>query len=47
VQLKNGNVVVAINSEADTDLDIWAAENTADVFREAYQIPLVVAKWKS
>jgi exopolyphosphatase/guanosine-5'-triphosphate,3'-diphosphate pyrophosphatase len=46
VQLKNGNVVVAINSDADTDLDIWAAENTADVFRDAYQIPLVVAKWK-
>ena len=46
VQLKNGSVVVAIKSEADTDLDIWAAENTADVFREAYQIPMLVAKWK-
>ena len=46
VQLKNGNVVVAVKSETDTDLEIWAAENTADVFREAYQIPMVVAKWK-
>ncbi|HME06756.1 MAG TPA: Ppx/GppA phosphatase family protein [Bryobacteraceae bacterium] len=46
VQLKSGNVVVSVKSEADTDLDIWAAENTADVFREAYQIPMVVAKWK-
>ncbi len=46
VQLKSGNVVVSVKSDADTDLDIWAAENTADVFREAYQIPMVVAKWK-
>ena len=44
VQLKNGNVVVALSSPADTDLELWAAERTASVFRDIYQMPLTLSK---
>ena len=46
VQLKNGSVVLAVHSKVDTDLDIWAAERTADAFREAYQMPLSLTRIK-
>ena len=47
IQLKNGNVTIGLDSKADTDLDIWAAERTSDVFREAYQMDLSLRKIKS
>ena len=47
IQLKNGNVTIALDSKADTDLDLWAAERTGDVFREAYQMGLSLTKIKS
>jgi exopolyphosphatase/guanosine-5'-triphosphate,3'-diphosphate pyrophosphatase len=47
VQLRNGDVALALDSKADTDLDVWAAERTADVFREAYMLPLRLTRIKS
>ena len=47
IHLKNGNVTIGLDSEADTDLDIWAAERTSDVFKEAYQMDLSLTKIKS
>jgi exopolyphosphatase/guanosine-5'-triphosphate,3'-diphosphate pyrophosphatase len=46
VQLKNQHVTLSVHSKVDTDLDIWAAERTADAFREAYQAPLTLTRIK-
>jgi exopolyphosphatase / guanosine-5'-triphosphate,3'-diphosphate pyrophosphatase len=44
--LRNGSVVVQIQAKADTDLEQWAGERAADIFREVYdkQLSLVRAK---
>ena len=47
IQLKNGNVTIALDSKADTDLDVWAAERTGDAFRDAYQMSLSLTRIKS
>lgn len=47
VNLKNGDVTIGIDSKVDTDLDLWAAERTVDVFREAYLMPLKLTRMKS
>jgi len=47
VQLRNGDVALVLDSKADTDLDVWAAERTADVFREAYMLPLRLTRTKA
>ncbi len=39
-QLRGGSVVVQIQAKADTDLEQWASERAADVFREVYGRPL-------
>ncbi len=44
VQVKNGSVTVALESNADPDLEIWAAERIADAFRETYQTGLTLTK---
>jgi exopolyphosphatase/guanosine-5'-triphosphate,3'-diphosphate pyrophosphatase len=44
VQVKNGSVTVALESNADPDLEIWAAERIADTFRETYQTSLTLTK---
>ncbi len=43
-QLKNGTVVLALRAHADADLEQWAAESAADVFRQVYQTPLAVVR---
>jgi exopolyphosphatase/guanosine-5'-triphosphate,3'-diphosphate pyrophosphatase len=43
-QLKNGTVVLALRAHADADLEQWAAEGAADVFRQVYQTPLTVLR---
>ena len=43
-QLKNGGVVLALKARADADLEQWAAEGAADVFRQVYQTPLTVLR---
>jgi exopolyphosphatase / guanosine-5'-triphosphate,3'-diphosphate pyrophosphatase len=44
VQLRNGTVTLALNSNPDPDLEIWAAERVADSFRETYQIQLQLTR---
>ncbi|HXF27454.1 MAG TPA: Ppx/GppA phosphatase family protein [Bryobacteraceae bacterium] len=45
-RVRNGSVLVRLESEADTDLEIWAAERTAEVFREVYRMPLALSRVK-
>ena len=47
LHLKNGSVTIALESQADTDLEMWAVERIADSFREAYQLPLTLSRMKS
>ncbi len=42
VELRNGNVVLNVDSNADTDLELWAAARIADLFQETYGVPLVL-----
>ena len=44
VEVRNGNVVVSLESEDGANLELWAAERMADLFREVYQTPLILAK---
>ena len=44
VQLKNGTVNVALESNANPDLEIWAVERIADAFRETYQTSLTLTR---
>jgi exopolyphosphatase / guanosine-5'-triphosphate,3'-diphosphate pyrophosphatase len=43
-QLKNGAVVLALKARTDADLEQWAAEGAADVFRQVYQTALTVSR---
>ncbi len=43
-QARNGDVVLRLRSDADVDLEQWAGERVADVFREAYGRQLAIAK---
>jgi exopolyphosphatase/guanosine-5'-triphosphate,3'-diphosphate pyrophosphatase len=47
VELRNGNVVVALESSAGANLELWAAGRIADLFREVYQTPLILARASS
>ncbi len=46
VQLRNGSVAIALESGADTDLEMWAVERVAESFRETYQMPLTLTRVK-
>src|ERR1700686_3898634 len=43
-QTRNGDVVLRLRSDADVDLEQWAAERVADVFREAYGRQLAITR---
>ena len=43
-QMRDGDVVVRVRSAPDVDLEQWAGERVADVFREAYNRQLMIAK---
>ena len=43
-QVRNGDVVLRLRSDADVDLEQWAAERVADVFREAYGRQLAITR---
>jgi exopolyphosphatase/guanosine-5'-triphosphate,3'-diphosphate pyrophosphatase len=43
-QVQNGDVMVRLRSAADVDLEQWAGERVAEVFREAYGRQLVLTK---
>ena len=47
VELRNGAVHVMLESKANTDLDVWAAERTGDAFQEAYQLQVAISRVKS
>lgn len=38
--IRGGAVILEVDAEADTDLDLWAAERIAQLFQEAYGMPL-------
>ena len=46
VAIKNGNVAVTLDSQAESDLEIWAAERVAGFFREVYQVDLSLERGK-
>jgi len=41
-QAKNNTAIVTVDSPADIDLEQWAAERAGEIFRQVYQVPLVV-----
>ena len=47
VQFRNGSVIIGLDSQTDTDLEMWAVERVADAFREIYQTSLVLTRVKS
>ncbi len=47
IQVQNGTVNLALQSLTDTDLEMWAVERVADVFRETYQTSLTLTRVKS
>jgi exopolyphosphatase/guanosine-5'-triphosphate,3'-diphosphate pyrophosphatase len=42
VELRSGNVVLTLHPGGELELEMWAAERIADLFHEAYGVPLVV-----
>lgn len=44
IELKNGGVVLGVESKAPVDLELWAATRIGDAFREVYQRSLVLAR---
>ncbi len=47
IQLRNGSVILGLESKADTDLELWAVERVADAFRDTYQTSLALTRVKS
>ena len=46
-QMKNGSIVVGIRSSQDVELERWAAERAAEVFRQVYDVPLTFTQSRS
>lgn len=44
--LRDGGVIVSLESDADTDLELWAGERAADLFREVYGQPVTLIRKK-
>lgn len=42
VELQAEQVVIALRSDADTNLELWAGERAGEVFRQVYGLPLVL-----
>ncbi|MFN0106369.1 MAG: Ppx/GppA family phosphatase [Bryobacteraceae bacterium] len=42
VELLPNQVVIALRSDADTNLELWAGERAGEVFRQVYGLPLVL-----
>ena len=45
-EIRNGSVVLNYRGSGDTSLEAWAAERAADIFRQVYDLPMVVVKSK-
>jgi exopolyphosphatase/guanosine-5'-triphosphate,3'-diphosphate pyrophosphatase len=46
VELQASQVVIALRSDADTNLELWAGEQAGEVFRQVYGLPLVLQTTK-
>jgi exopolyphosphatase/guanosine-5'-triphosphate,3'-diphosphate pyrophosphatase len=44
VQFRNGSVTLALDSNPDPDLEIWAAERVAEAFHETYAVELQLTR---
>lgn len=42
VELQGNQAIIALRSDADTNLEIWAGERAGEVFRQVYGLPLVL-----
>jgi len=42
VELLSDQVTIALRSDADTNLELWAGEKAGEVFRQVYGLPLVL-----
>ena len=43
-RIEAGRVTLLVRSEADTDLELWAAERVSEIFREAYGVSLYLTR---
>jgi len=43
-QIRNGQALIQLRASADVELEQWAAERTAELFRQTYGRPMVVAR---
>lgn len=46
IELQSSQVVIALRSDVDTNLELWAGGRAGEVFREVYGFPLVLQKRK-
>jgi|SRR5579871_4822903 len=46
IEVRNGSVAIDVESASDTDLEMWAVDRIATVFRETYQTGLSVTRVK-
>ena len=42
VELLAGQVTIALRSDADTNLELWAGEKAGEVFQQVYGLPMVL-----
>ena len=47
IQLRNASVAIGLESGRDPDIELWAVERVSDMFRDTYQMPLVLSRVKS
>lgn len=45
--LRNGQITLLLESNADIDLETWAATESAKIFREVFHIPLTIERSRS
>jgi exopolyphosphatase/guanosine-5'-triphosphate,3'-diphosphate pyrophosphatase len=43
-QIRNGQTLIQLRASADVELEQWAAERTAELFRQIYGRPLAIAR---
>jgi exopolyphosphatase/guanosine-5'-triphosphate,3'-diphosphate pyrophosphatase len=43
-QIRNGQALIQLHASEDVELEQWAAERTADLFRQVYGRPMVVTR---
>ena len=46
-EMRNGAIVLRLESDQDVDLEQWAAERAGEMFRQVYNTPLIVSQAKA